>query len=102
MTWRWYIRCQKCGEGTRYYGGMTRPAATSADFTNRVMCDACGGIRFDDPRPARRVSASVWYDPRTWGKTRWEWRDDLAQPVPQEPEPANLRLLPAEASDAPR
>lgn len=79
--WSWYCRCRSCGHGHPIITGCTR-ATTSDPPADLLICQSCGGIGFDDPRPGRVVSLDVWWDPRTWGTTRWEWRDDAARALP--------------------
>jgi hypothetical protein len=79
--WSWYLRCQSCGHGHPTLPGCTR-AKTSASPTDMLVCRSCGNTGFDDPRPGRTVSDAVWWNPWTWGATRWEWRDDAARALP--------------------
>lgn len=84
--WRLYIRCCSCGAGTVFYEGTTRTTLPTAS-TSTLICQSCGSTKFDDPRPGREVSTSVWWNPWTWGSTRWEWNDAGAKPLPTKEAP---------------
>lgn len=80
--WYLYVRCQSCRTGHRFDTGMKRSVPIDDAVFIPVICAGCGSTKFDDPRPGRKVSAAVWWNPLTWLRVRWEWRDDCVRVLP--------------------
>jgi len=85
-SWIVAVRCADCGYGVPLRIVRVPTDGQPADPVTRLLCDRCGCKTWDRPRPGREVSVSVWWDPRTWGRTMWEWRDQDAMPWPGERE----------------
>ncbi len=85
--WAMRIRCSDCGHGEDIRGGAVYvPYETVSVY----LCPECGCRKWDDPRPGRLTFAAVWWNPWTWFRTRWEWRDQDARALPID----GIRLLP--------
>lgn len=82
ISWTMAVRCHECGYGVTLRTISLVEPGHMTDERTRLLCDRCGCPKWDLPRPGREVSASVWWDPRTWGRTTWEWRDQDEKPWP--------------------
>lgn len=93
--WKMRLRCQKCKVGNHWNRSATRirPETTLAQNKEFMLCSACGSTNFDDPRPGRYVSSSVWWKPGTWSTGKWEWREDGVQVIETEDLPTPIELL---------
>lgn len=83
--WLWYFKCKKCAQGTRYRPDMVRKADLLP--LQMVVCQGCGGTQFEDPCSGRQESTNVWYNPYTWGTTKWVYREDERRELPHQDVP---------------
>ena len=97
--WALYWRCATCKTGERYIPGESVLEDVIAADEESCICEKCGGLGWESPRPGR-IIPWMWWKPWTWGRTIWEWRDDYVI-TPEAPSKghANLLLLPGGKDD---
>jgi hypothetical protein len=94
-NWDMRLRCTKCKAGEEWVRDAVRraPGVPLAKDRVQMLCQTCGSSAFDDPRPGRYVSASVWWKPNTWNTGKWEWREDSIEKIETEDTPTPLEML---------